>query len=135
VYFFGDALISRKSKKQDRVSKSSTESEYRAISSACSEVLWLRGLLGELGVPQFSPTCLHADNTNAIQLATNPVFHERSKHIEVDCHSIREEVAQNVINLPHVLTNLQIADVFTKALKHERHKFMVDKLLLSDRHT
>jgi hypothetical protein len=90
----------------------STESEYRDMSSACSEVTWLRGLLGELGVPQFSPTVLHADNTSAIQLATNPVFHERSKHIEVDCHSIREVVAQNVITLLHISTDIQIADVF-----------------------
>lgn len=91
--FLGDALISWKSKKQPRVSKSSTEFEYQAMSSACSKIVWLRGLLGELSVPQLTPTPLHADNTSAIQIAANPVFHERTKHIEVDCHSIREAFA------------------------------------------
>jgi hypothetical protein len=64
--FLGDALISWKSKKQARVSKSSTEFKYRAMLPACSKIVWLRGLLGELSVPQLTPTLLHADNTNAI---------------------------------------------------------------------
>jgi hypothetical protein len=118
--FLGDSLISWKSKKQARVSKSSTESEYRAMSTACSEIIWLRGLLAELGFPQADSTPLHADNTSAIQIAANPVYHERTKHIEVDCHSIREAVDTCVISLPHVSTNLQIADVFTKALTRQR---------------
>ncbi|XP_022897439.1 uncharacterized protein LOC111411104 [Olea europaea var. sylvestris] len=69
--FLGNALISWKSKKQNRVSKSFTESEYRAMSSACSEIVWLRGLLGEIGFPQLIPTPFHADNTSAIQIAAN----------------------------------------------------------------
>ena len=60
--FFDNSLVSWKSKKQDRVSKSSTESEYRVMSSACSKIIWLRGLLGELRFPQVEPTPLHADN-------------------------------------------------------------------------
>ena len=130
--FLGTSLVSWKSKKQDRVSKSSTESEYRAMSSACSEIVWLRGLLGELGFPQKGSTPLHADNTSAIQIAANPVFHERTKHIEVDCHSIRESYDAQVISLPHIPTDLQIADVFTKALSKNRHHFLVDKLMLVD---
>ncbi|KAL6333165.1 hypothetical protein AAG906_028348 [Vitis piasezkii] len=82
--FLGYALISWRCKKQDRVSKSSTEAEYRAMSTACSEIVWLHGLLEELGFPQTTSTPLHADNTSAIQIATNPLFHERTKHIEVD---------------------------------------------------
>ena len=104
--FLGDSLISRKSKKQDRVSKSSTESEYRAMSAACSEVLWLRGLLAEIGCVQSEPTPLHVDNTSAIQIAANPVFHERTKHIEVDCHSIREVLDSCIISLSHISTAL-----------------------------
>jgi len=114
--FLGDSLISWKSKKQARVSKSSTKSEYRAMSAVCSEIVWLRGLLAELGFPQSDSTPLHVDNISAIQIAANPVYHERTKHIEVDCHSIREAVDTRVISLPHVYTNLQIADVFTKAM-------------------
>lgn len=114
--FLGSSLISWKSKKQACVSKSSTESEYRAMSSACSEITWLRGLLGELGVPQLTLTPLYADNISAIQIASNPVFHERTKHIEVDCHSIREALVRQEITLPHISTEHQTADIFTKAL-------------------
>jgi hypothetical protein len=80
--FLGESLISWKSKKQDRVSKSSTKSAYRAMSAACLEVVRLRGLLVEIGFPQSSPTLLHADKMSVIQIATNLVFHERTKHIK-----------------------------------------------------
>ena len=60
------------------------------MSTACFEIVWLRGLLEELGFPQTTSTSFHANNTNAIQIATNHVFHERTKHIEVACHSIRD---------------------------------------------
>jgi hypothetical protein len=128
--FLGNSLVSWKSKKQDQVSKSSTESEYRAMSSTCSEIIWLRGLLGELRFSQVEPTSLHANNTSAIQIAANPVFHEHTKHIEVDCHSIREAYDACVISLPHISTILQTANVFTKALSKHRHHFLVDKLML-----
>lgn len=130
--FLGDSLISWKSKKQDRVSKSSTESEYRAMSTACSEIIWLRGLLAEIGFPQSNPTPLHADNTSANQIGCNPVYHERTKHIEVDSHSIREAVDRRVITLPHVSSDLQIADVFTKSMARQRHQFLVGKLMFFD---
>ena len=130
--FLGDALISWKCKKQECVSKSSTEAEYRAMSAACSEIVWLRGLLSELGFPPTDPTPLHGDNTSAIQIVANPVYHERTKHIEVDCHYIREAFTRGVITLPHLTTDLQIADVFTKALTRQRHKFLSSKLMLLD---
>ncbi|RVW31828.1 Retrovirus-related Pol polyprotein from transposon RE1 [Vitis vinifera] len=130
--FLGDVLISWKSKKQDRVSKSSTESEYRAMSLACSEIIWLRGLLAELDFSETDPTPLHADNTSAIQITANPVYHERTKHIEVDCHSIREAFEARVITLTHISTDLQIADIFTKALPRHRHCLLSSKLMLVD---
>lgn len=128
--FLGNALIFWKSKKQDRVSKSSTESEHRAMSSGCSEIVWLWGLISVLGVPQLTPTSLHAENTSAIQIATNPMFYERTKHIEINCHSICEAFAHHVIMVPHISTDQQIADIFTKALSCHRHQFMIDKLML-----
>nr|KYP49861.1 Retrovirus-related Pol polyprotein from transposon TNT 1-94 [Cajanus cajan] len=82
--FLDGAFISWKCKKQDRVSKSFTEAEYRSMSSACSEIVWLHCLLEELGFSQPDSTPLHADNTSAIQIASNLVFHEHTKHIEVD---------------------------------------------------
>ncbi|RZC16306.1 Vacuolar protein sorting-associated protein 26A [Glycine soja] len=86
------------------------------MSATCFEIIWLRGLLTELGFSQAQPTPLHADNTSAIQIAANPVYHERTKHIEVDCHSIRDAYDRRVISLPHISTSIQIADIFTKTL-------------------
>ena len=102
------------------------------MSVACSEIIWLRGLLTELSFTPTHPTPLHADNTSAIQIAANPVFHERTKHIEVDCHSIREAYDHQVITLPHVPTTLQLADIFTKSLPRQRHNFLISKLMLVD---
>jgi len=77
------------------------------MSSACSEIVWLQGLLRELGFPQHIPTPLHADNTSVIQIAINPVFHECTKHIKVDCHYIREALDHNILTLPHISTEHQ----------------------------
>ena len=115
-----------------KVSKSSTEAEYRAMSAACLEIIWLHGLIEELGFSQTSPTPLHADNTSAIRITENPVFHERTKHIEVACHFIRDEYLRNVISLPFISSSLQTADIFTKALPRSRHQFLTDKLMLVD---
>ena len=101
------------------------------MSTACSEFVWLRGLLEELGFPQTTSTPLHADNTSAVQVANNLVFNEHTKHIEVDCHYIRDTLESRVISLPHISSDLQVAKVFTKALTRKRHQFLVDKLLLT----
>jgi hypothetical protein len=77
--------------------------------------------LGELGFPQQHPTPLYVDNTSAIQIIANPVFHERTKHIEVDCHSIRESFDRHMITLPHISTEHQTADIFIKALSRYRY--------------
>ena len=78
------------------------------------------------------PTPLHVDDTSAIQIMANPVYNERTKHIEVDCHSICEAFEASVITLPHISTELQIVDIFTKALTHHQHCFLSSKLLLVD---
>ncbi|XP_068639305.1 uncharacterized mitochondrial protein AtMg00810-like [Aristolochia californica] len=80
--------------------------------------------------PLTSATQLHADNMSVIQIVANPVFHERTKHIEVDCHSICDTLERRVISLPCISLDLQVADIFTKALSHPRHNFLVGKLLL-----
>jgi hypothetical protein len=86
------------------------------MAHATSEIVWLRRLLGHLQVEFDSPTILHCDNQAAIHLASNPVFHERTKHIEVDCHFIREFVSKGVISTVHIPTRSQQADIFTKSL-------------------
>lgn len=81
---------------------SSTKSEYLAMSQAYSKIIWRQGFLSEIGFPQSTTTPLYVDNTSANRLTENPIFHERTKHIEVDCHFIHDELDQNVISLPHI---------------------------------
>ncbi|KAJ9553824.1 hypothetical protein OSB04_017869 [Centaurea solstitialis] len=118
--FVGGNLVSWKSKKQNVVSRSSAESEYRAMAQTTCELIWLRNLLGELGFAQSKPMNLYCDNEAAIHIANNPVFHERTKHIEVDCHFTREKLEDGTISTPFVRTGSQLADVFTKALPGSR---------------
>ncbi|GKB71998.1 ribonuclease H-like domain-containing protein, partial [Tanacetum coccineum] len=84
--FLGDSLVTWKSKKQSTLSRSSAVAEYRSIASATCEVIWLSNLLGDMGVKDLLPVVLYCDNSSALQIAANPVFHEKSKHFEIDVH-------------------------------------------------
>ena len=126
--FLGDSLISWKSKKQSVVSLSSTEAEYRAMASTSKEIIWLRWLLADMGVLIPHPTPMYCDNSSAIQIAHNSVFHERTKHIEVDCHFTRQHLKHGSLSLPFVSSTLQLADFFTKSHPISRFRFLVSKL-------
>ncbi|XP_052624739.1 uncharacterized mitochondrial protein AtMg00810-like [Lactuca sativa] len=126
--FLGESLISWKSNKQDVVSRSSTEAEYRAMAVTTCEIIWLRWLLADMGVYISSSTPLHCDNKSAIQIAKNSVFHEWTKHIEIDCHFTRHHLQLGTILLPFVSSTLQLAYIFTKALSASRFRFLCDKL-------
>ncbi|GJU36482.1 uncharacterized mitochondrial protein-like protein [Tanacetum coccineum] len=112
--FLGDSLISWKSKKQDVLFKSSTEAEYRAMAVTTSEIVWLRWLLADMGVHISHSTPLYCDNRSAIQIARNSVFHECTKHIEIDCHFTRHHLQAGTISLPFVPSTLQIADAWAR---------------------
>ncbi|XP_071729208.1 uncharacterized mitochondrial protein AtMg00810-like [Rutidosis leptorrhynchoides] len=86
VILFGGSPISWKSKKNTTISHSSYEHEYRAMAHAAAELTWLIRLFEELGVTDLKPVTLHCDNQSALHIAKNPIFHERTKHIELDCH-------------------------------------------------
>lgn len=131
IIFFGGVPISWKSKKQVTVSLSSAEAEYRSMRRVCSELACLTWLLSEFQVPDITPVSLHCDNQATIYIASNPVFHERTKHIEVDCHFVREKLQAGLIYLSHVPTNSQLADVFTKVLPSQQHSQAFSKLWFS----
>ncbi|WVZ08327.1 hypothetical protein V8G54_021673 [Vigna mungo] len=114
--FYGNCLISWKSKKQSTMSKSSTEAEYRALASVACELQWLKYVADDFCLKISLPFPTFCDNQSVIQLAKNPSFHERTKHIEVDCHLIRAKVLDGLIVLSHVPSKHQLADIFTKSL-------------------
>nr|GEV76532.1 hypothetical protein [Tanacetum cinerariifolium] len=100
------------------------EAEYRAMASTVSEVLWVRWLLSELRIDTSSPTPLFYDNQAARHIANNPVFHERTKHVEMDCYFVRERVDSKEIVPMHISSKLQIADLLTKGLTaHQLQSF------------
>jgi hypothetical protein len=91
--FYGRSLIAWSAKKQSTVSCSSTKSEYKAVANATAEIIWVEAMLQELGVKQDSSSVLWCDNIGATYLSSNPVFHARTKHIEIDYHFVWERVA------------------------------------------
>ena len=115
-FLLGSSLISWRNKKQTHAARSSTEAEYRALADTTSELLWLRWLLSDLGVSTSSTTPLYCDNQSAIHFADNDVFHERTKHIEIDCHFIRYHLVRGALKLFSVSSKDQLADIFTKSL-------------------
>lgn len=92
------------------------------------EVLWLNQLLKELGMQNLGPTILKCDNKAALSIAANPVHHERMKHVEIDCHFIREKQASGAIKAEYISTKNQLADVFTKQLPVKQHNDLLFKL-------
>ena len=114
--FLGDNLISWSAKRQPTLSKSSAEAEYRGVANVVSESCWIRNLLLELHCPVKKATLVYCDNVSAIYLSGNPVQHQRTKHIEMDIHFVREKVARGEVRVLHVPSRYQIADIFTKGL-------------------
>ena len=98
----GGNLVTWRSKKQKVVALSSAEAEFRGVAKGVTEVLWLRKLLTELGFMPMKSCVLYCDNQAAINISENPVQHDRTKHVEVDRHFIKEKLEDEIIRLPHV---------------------------------
>ena len=109
---------------QPTVSRSSTEAEYKALANGTAEATWVQSLLKELGVYQSRPPVLWCDNLGATYLTANPIFHARTKHIEVDFHFVREKVSMGALDVRFVSTRDQVADGFTKPATRD----MLDRL-------
>ena len=114
--FVGGNLVSWKSKKQSVVSRSSAESEYKAMALSTCEIMWLHQLLAENSMKTSILAKLWCNNQVALHIAYNPVFHERTKHIKIDCHIVREKIRLGLIFPRYVKTGEQLGDIFTKAL-------------------
>ena len=128
--FFGSNLISWSARKQATVSRSSTEAEYKSLANATAEIIWLESLLEELGVKQHRISCLWCDNLGATYLTANPVFHARTKHIEIDFHFVRERVAEKKLEIRFIPSRDQVVDGFTKALPYKPFKAFKNNLNL-----
>ncbi|XP_024641636.1 uncharacterized mitochondrial protein AtMg00810-like [Medicago truncatula] len=129
-FFIGKSLVSWKSKKQQTVSRSSSEAEYRALAAATCELQWLVYLLTDLNVTCSKVPALVCDSQSALHIASNPVFHERTKHLDIDCHVVREKLQSGLMELFPISSQEQIADILTKALHPASFNHLIAKLSL-----
>jgi hypothetical protein len=127
-FFIGTSLISWRAKKQHTVARSSSEAKHRSLASAVCELQWLLYLLHDLNATCSRPPVLYCDSQSAIHISSNPVFHERTKHLEIDCHLIREKLQKGVLKLLPISTNEQLADFLTKALSSPKFGYFISKL-------
>lgn len=132
--FLGPNLVSWSSKRQTTISRSSAEAEYRAVANAVAETTWLHQLLTELHCPPSRSTLIFCDNVSAVYLSSNPVHHQRTKHVEIDVHFVREKVALGQVRVLHVPSAYQFADIFTKGLPSALFRDFVTSLTVRPPH-
>jgi hypothetical protein len=125
--------VSWSSRKQKAVARSSREAEYRSMAAGTADATWIRHLLSDLG-ETIIRSFLLCDNQSAINIACNPIQHSRTKHIEIDQHFIRQKVEMKEIELRHVRTEDQVADLFTKGLTGHQFWYLKSKLYMLQDH-
>jgi hypothetical protein len=114
------------------MSRSSTEAKYRALASTCCELMWLTTLLHDFGIPHSQVALLFCDSQSTIHIVANPVYHKRTKHIEIDCHLIHEKIQLGLVRTLHVTSQNQIADIFTKSLGFKDFFRLLSKMFVKD---
>ncbi|KAK4286277.1 hypothetical protein QN277_002856 [Acacia crassicarpa] len=102
------------SRKQQVVSRSATEAEYRSVADSITDLMWVLSLLKEMYIDVVKTPCIWCDNTGTVALASNPVLHSKTKHVELDVHFIREKVAAGIVTVGYVPSSYQVADILTK---------------------
>nr|GEX70226.1 retrovirus-related Pol polyprotein from transposon TNT 1-94 [Tanacetum cinerariifolium] len=127
IQFLGDKLVSWMSKKQNCTAMSSAEAEYVALSTSCTQVMWMRTQLQDYGF-NYNKILLYCDSQSAIAISCNPVQHFRTKHIHTRYYFIKEQVENGIIELYFVRTEYQLADMFTKALPEDRFKYLIRRI-------
>lgn len=128
LVFLGKNLLSWSSKKQGVVSRSSAEAEYRSLADASMELIWIKSLLTEIGFFLPQTPVLWCDNKSAAAMASNPVLHARTKHIEIDVHFVRDKVLKQELDVRYISSEDQLADMLTKPLSIARFQSLVLKL-------
>jgi hypothetical protein len=127
-FTLGSAMVSWCSRKQSSVALSTAEAEYIALSVAVREAVWLHKLLTDLFDHEMDPTTIHCDNQSCVKLSENPVFHDRSKHIEIKYHYIRDMVQRKTVHMQYLPTHEQIVDIFTKPLAKTKFEYLCERL-------
>ena len=130
--FVGQNLVTWKSKKQKVVALSSAEAEFRGMAKGLCELLWLRRLLMEIGFGSSMEMNLFCDNKAATNISENLVQHDRTKHVEVDKHFIKQSIEEKIIRFPFVKSEDQLADILTKAVSSKNFHDSLDKLGIKD---
>jgi len=131
-FFLGNSLISWRTKKQLTVSRSSSKAEYQALAVATCELQWLLYLLKDLHITCAKQPVLYCDNQSALHIAANPVFHKRTKHLDIDCHIMREKLQAQVMKLLPVSSTDQLANFLTKSLLPQPFHTLLSKLGMID---
>eukprot|EP00253_Pinus_taeda_P003583 PITA_03583 len=124
----GSGMTSWCSRKHKSVALSSSEAEYMAASTASCEAIWLRKLLVNLFRRNMEATRIMCDNQSCIKLSENPIFHDRSKHIDIRCHFVRDCVQRGAVQLSYTPTGEQVADILTKALGKSKFDYFREKM-------
>jgi hypothetical protein len=128
AFFLGDSLVAWLNKKQGSISLSTTEVEYIASATCCTQILWMIQTLADLKVTYTNPIPIHCDKTNAISVSKNPVLHSKTKHIQIKYHFVKEQVTNIIVQLNYIPSTEQIADIFTKPLATTPFGYLRQKL-------
>ncbi|KAL0373689.1 UNVERIFIED_CONTAM: Retrovirus-related Pol polyprotein from transposon RE1 [Sesamum radiatum] len=134
TFSLGSGIFSWASKKQATVAQSSAKAEYIAAAATSNQATWLRRILEDMGEKQEEPTTIYCDNKSAIAITKNPVQHNRTKHIDIKYHALREATTRGEIELKYCSTEEQLADMFTKALPRNKFEELRTKIGVSQKH-